>query len=879
MNIQVEHFRKQIEEKLPVYGTPEKAAQAVREFIEQMGVTPDDVMLANLQDATELVKASLKEIQILRRNSLVKPRDDWYNGPKPIDRHWPALKGYLEHVKNWEPENIQAIHESSSEVVSLLANPKKDQFRCRGLVVGYVQSGKTANMTAVISKAVDAGYNLIVLLAGITNKLRAQTQVRLEQDIVERHRTLWQLYTTKEELGDFCLPANSSFTMPVDGSAQLVVMKKVTSRLEAFSRTLDPDKTPPAIMRSLKVLLIDDECDQASVNSAKEEYDITTINKQIRTIIKKLPAVSYVGYTATPFANVFIDPFSANMDDLDDLYPEDFITCLPRSKGYFGTREVFGTDPFDAADEEAEETGLDMIRVIPDTEIDRIRPRRASDKDSFHPELTDHIESSLLWFLLSCAIRRGRGQAADHMSMLIHTSPNVIQHDRMANEVIRPWIKKHKHDLVAGRGYAWQRMQEIYKEETARVALSGFPAGSADASILLPFLKDVLEKLEVVVENGEMDLDERLNYRGEAKSYIVIGGSVLARGLTLEGLTVSFFLRTSKQYDTLLQMGRWFGYRNGYDDLPRLWTTKDLKSSFRSLAAIEEEIREDIALYKERNATPKDFAVKVRSIPGMAITAASKMKRAIRTSISFEGRHIQTIRFDYRSPGAVEGNWDAASAFMDTLLKEGECQVSDDRRLIRNVPFRLVRRFLADYSICDQHMDLRKDMLLGYLDKGESRLHHWNVGLICTDSGNLSEKPLGEYGQVNMNMRSRLQATPESYADIKALMSKSDVLIDAEDKTLQKSDGWETLKKKRPAVPLLLIYPIDRNSRPRESSRKIRTDLDALGDLIGIGVVFPGTRDRAGDYYAVELDAVTPEEIDEEELELDEEYGSIRETS
>jgi len=409
-NPQIETFIRQIRDKLPTYDTPEQAAEAVRTDIESLGMIFSTDMIENLSKALHCIQASFENVEILRRNSLIKKNDKWYNGPSHKDIHWPALKSYLSEMKHWDDETIASIDQSSSEVLSLLANPKTETFRHRGLVVGYVQSGKTANMTAVIAKAVDAGYNLIVLLGGMTNKLRTQTQGRVENDIVNRHRHLWQLYTTSEEGGDYTYPPNRSFTMPIPGYAQLVVMKKVASRLETFRKTIVDDKgkpkTPLTILRKLKVLIIDDECDQASVNSSSSDYDITRINEEIRKIIRSLPAVSYVGYTATPFANVFIDPYSHGKDALDDLYPEDFITALPRSKGYFGAREVFGFDPNKADEETVEEAGRNMIRNVPEETLDLLRPARRGDKDEFYPQLTKELESSILWFLITCAIRR-----------------------------------------------------------------------------------------------------------------------------------------------------------------------------------------------------------------------------------------------------------------------------------------------------------------------------------------------------------------------------------------------------------------------------------------------------------------------------------------
>lgn len=842
----------QIEAVLPKHASVEDAAAAVLTSLKTLGLDADQDLLENLNSAIETVNSRLGPIEILRRNSIIKPREQWYRGPSARDLHWPALRDYLVNTKGWGVDAVQSIDESSNEVVSLLANPSKSEFRCRGLVVGYVQSGKTANMTAVIAKAVDQGYNLIVLLAGMTNKLRAQTQTRIETDVVRRHRHHWERYTTEEENGDFTDPANRSFTMPKIGAAQLAVMKKEVNRLEAFQRTIAG--TPPAILTQLRVLLIDDECDQASVNAAKREFDMTRINEQIRKIIKALPAVSYVGYTATPFANVFINPFPHNAQELDDLYPEDFITALPRPEGYFGAREVFGEETDDAEDD----SGNNMIRIITD-KLDQYRPARAKEHASFVPTMGKNLRDAILWFLTTCAVRRSRGQADKHMTMLVHTSANIAPHERTA-EMIRGWLNDHGPDIRKGVGAEYRQLMDLIAIETGRVTPSKpFPSQAE----MLRLLGDVLDALEVVVENSASM--ERLEYSDQPSTYIVVGGSVLSRGLTLEGLSVSFFLRTSRQYDTLLQMGRWFGYRFGYEDLPRLWTTSNLAADFRALANIEEEIREEIAQYQKGNATPLDFAVRVRAIPGMAITSASKMRHAHRTSISFDGRHVQTIRFDHKDPDVVAGNWKAGARLITDAI--GRLVPDSERTLFTGVPVAHVRRFLQDYRISDAHMSLKEDMLLGYLDAAEARLPEWNVGVIVSSEGTPSDAELGPLGQVRTVRRAQLADTGTAFADIKALMSKRDILIDSEDNSFSKGEKWEALKLRRPPVPLLLLYPINKVSVPRPGSQT-RVALSAVGDLLGIGIVFPGEEDRAGNYFSVQLDAVSPEDIEAEEIEL-----------
>ncbi|WP_022706907.1 Z1 domain-containing protein [Paracoccus zeaxanthinifaciens] len=860
---QTETFATQLRQRHVNYGSLEDTANAIR--TELSAFTPfNDAMSAALAQAVELVREELQDVEILRPFSIIDPRPEWYSGPAIEERHWPALHEYLK-TKGWDPDTIGSLDDASSEVVSLLGNPNDDKFACRGLVVGYVQSGKTANMTAVMAKAVDAGYNLVIVLGGVTNKLRQQTQDRFEKDVL-RHRSLWQLYTTSED--DFVQPANGGFTMPADGHAQLIVMKKEGSRLKKLRRTID--RTPTAIMKKLKVLLIDDECDQASVNSARGEFDMTRINEEIRRALRALPAVSYVGYTATPFANVFINPYPYGNDmDLDDLYPRDFITALKRPVGYFGAREVFGSDSDDVDARER-----DMIRILGEDEPDLLRPKSPKDKEAFRPLMTPSLERAVLWFLASCAIRRARGQTDKHMSMLVHSSQYVAQHEYMS-ELIKNWVDERRDDFIADSGDAAAKLRQVFEDERTRSTAADGKGIPEQYDAVRKYLPDVLEQLTYPVENGVSDAEMRLDFSGSPVTCIVVGGTVLARGLTLEGLSVSFFLRTSRQYDTLLQMGRWFGYRQGYEDLPRLWTTDDLASKFRSLAVIEEEIREDIAMYRENGITPAQFAVRVRAIPGMAITSATKMRHAFPTSMSFAGKHVQTIRFNHRDSEIVGANWAAATKLVDAALQKGPGTIEKRGRLFRDVPLAAIRSFIRETDISEEHMDLKKPHLLQYLDDRTAGLEDWNVAVISTKSSTSSKRPLGRLGEVSTMRRSKLKQSSTLYADIKALMSKADILIDADEEPGNQHD-WSAYKACRPEKPLLLIYLIDAESPPDPTRKSTsRASLDAVSDLVGFGIVFPGQKDRSGNYFSVEIDGHAVDDTEEAGDELDfEEEGT-----
>ena len=858
---QVDALVKQIFEALPRAKDINAAVEEVRQRLDTLMPGYSASHPAEFAEAREVVERQFERIEVLHRHSVLQPRRQWYHGPTPSDLHWPAVREFLTNAKDWSESDVKGIDDASNEIVSLLANPAREHFSFRGLVVGHVQSGKTANMTAVAAKALDAGYHAVIVLAGLTNKLRYQTQVRLFDDLVSRNPLNWQVLTPNELDRDFRAPPHGGFLSHAD-KAQLVVIKKNVSPLGELRKAIE--NTFPAVRRQLRILVIDDECDQASINSARGELDMTAINRHIRELLSLLPAVTYVGYTATPFANVLINPYPAEGPALDDLYPRDFITALPRSSDYFGAERLFGTTPSDPDDLQPEEEGLDMIRDVPPDEEARLRPASLKDRGSFQPEMTDSLQTAILYFLASCAVRHARGDGARHMTMLVHTSTYVIAHKRVA-DLIEDWVDGNRGMVVDRGSVLGRRIRQIWAEEQRRVPpdITGAPAVSVDQ--IFDHLQTVLDAVEFPVENGASD--DRIDYTGEPKTYIVVGGSILARGLTLEGLTVSYFLRTTSQYDTLLQMGRWFGYRPRYQDLPRIWMPARLKLSFRNLAGVEQEIRDEIEQYRRQNLTPTDIAVRIRAIPGMAITAANKMRAARRCAVSYWGTHRQTFRFDHHEEGLLRRNWATASELVcraDAIGLRDERAEAAGRKLWRDVPWSEIHQFFDSYSVHRTHADLAPHMLLPFLKKDDKRLDRWNLGIVETEKGPQSAEPLGSAPAVRMVNRARL-VDDNDFVDIKALMSKRDLLFDCKEVGSNEA-GWDDLKATRAEivgeVPLLLLYPIDRNSEPQRKSN-VRTSLDAAFDIMGFGIVFPGAKAEGGDYVSVELQPLSADEIDE----------------
>jgi transcriptional regulator with XRE-family HTH domain len=834
------------------------AAKEARLSVENITGAPlDPQQLANWEAARKQIAAALDQpLEYLGNYSIRKPRrPDWYGGPKQTDVNWPPLQAFLLERRKWSPEAVGSIDRTSTEVVSLFENPAQSEFRGRGLVVGYVQSGKTANMTAVMAKAVDAGYKFIIVLAGLTNSLRKQTQARLEGDLRERNRYGWHLHTTDEDAGDFRTPANRWFN--IMDQAQLAVVKKNVAPLKRLIKTIE--KTPPAHRARMPVLIIDDECDQASVNAAGTQYDMTVINGLIRQLLFILPRVQYVGYTATPFANVLINP-EKPQGGLDDLYPEDFITALPMAAGYFGPESLFGRDPIDADNETYQESGLDMIRTIPDAETALLRPPSAKSRFDFQPKISPSLETSLRYFVLATAARRARGQKDEHSSMLVHSTVYTVTHDRMA-EAIANWKDTFK-DQWRTEKKLKKELHDLWQEEATKVDASRFGRIKESFSEVEKHIDDVLKDIEIVIENSFSE--SRLDFRSGPKKYIVVGGSVLARGLTIEGLMVSHFIRSSSQYDTLLQMGRWFGYRFGYEDLPRIWITKDLTTAFRDLAGVEAEIRADIAEYRLRDVTPADFAVRIKQIPGMAITAAAKMISAEECDVSFSGEHLQTIRFQHKNGEILKKNWEAGETLVNEALQGRSAETRPAGRLIKGVPLKAVLKFLRSYSASAK--DSFSDRLTEYIEaesrRADGPFREWNIGIVEPKDRKLSAKNLGGLGKVHLVNRARLKIErSDGAADIKALMSRRDVLIDVD--TSSGDLDWKKIKAKRQEIcgdkiPLLLLYAIDADSQAKAGS-EYRAPLDAVADVLSVGMVLPDRGERKS-YVRVALPQVKIED-------------------
>lgn len=832
--------------------TPEQALKQLARF----RLDPDEISAIRRRHESE----SLKIREMREPHSVVMDgRATWYTGPSPKDPCWPALTERLEK-RGITDDAFDKIDKASSKVVSLLSHPREPEFNTRGLVVGHVQSGKTTNFTAVAAKAADSGYRLFIVLAGIHNGLRRQTQMRLVDDLVVPNAALWHQLTSADF--DFKPPANpASYFAKSSEQHILCVVKKNTTVLKKFNRWLGQASE---YLRDCPTLIIDDEADQATVATK-------SINPLIREMLGKLPKAAYLGYTASPFANLLIDPAAD-----DDLYPRDFVVNLPQppTPSYFGTEVIFGRDPIDG---DEPDDGYDMVRGIPDEDVPLLRPAKRTDVEGFEPTVTETLRTAVLYFAMATAARRARGGGNPHSTMLVHTSVNKSVHLAFKPPLLA-LLNRTRMRLEAEEEGLLRELEALWAEETARVSARDFGERGVPFSELREHLLPVLRACRVILDNSESK--DRLDYENGPVVAIAVGGNTLSRGLTLEGLIVSYFVRATTAYDTLLQMGRWFGYRSGYADLPRIWMTDELRDWFHHLATVENEMRRDIDVYMVENKTPLQFAVRIKTHPALRVTAAAKMRDAVRASSAFGGQRVQTRYYKASDKPWLEGNLRASRKLVKVALERGAHVEHDDKRdryILRGVPYDAILAFLSEYSFHEKSVECDAGLLDKYIRRrvGNGALRTWNVALIGKEGSETNGT--FEYAPgivVNRVVRAKLETSPAEAADIKTLMSRRDALADLE-VAAPSAMAEEEIKKERvrqaPDVGLLTLYAIEPES---DSTRRLRTALSAVTDVIGVGLVFPrpeGVDDAIEwNYVSADLTGVDIEEDDLTDLESEE---------
>lgn len=672
--------------------------EVISEIVDQvMGLSPT---YSKNVDKNQLI-AELEtrfSVWIGRATALTDEKDHqaWLDSERKTDwRYWNRYRNWM--AAKLPQSGIDALDTVTDRVLGLLEDPSREgPWDRRGLVVGKVQSGKTANYTGLICKAADAGYTVIIVLAGLHNNLRSQTQMRLDegflgyespaivkpdttgvtplgvglQDPSIRPNTI----TNRSEKGDFSRSVAKNFAINPGSNPLLFVIKKNVSVLKNLLNWIkwacngkDAENDLPKMV-NIPLLMIDDEADHASVDTnaqffdengkPDEEHDPTRTNGLIRKILHTFEKSAYVGYTATPFANIFIHDKGRTEDHGEDLFPRSFIINLPSPSNYIGPACIFGVGNENEADTD---NGLPLVKEVSDHQVNERQGwmparHRNGHRPMYNGEyrVPPSVSEAICAFLLACAARRARGQKKRHNSMLIHVTRFIsVQH--AVKEQVDSDLKRLKRRIrfEDSEDEVLMRLARLWREDflptsekvTARIEDSSMkPVSWEEVQLYLP---EVVEDIKVLELNGSAgDALEYENHSETGLNVIAVGGDKLSRGLTLEGLTISYFLRSSRMYDTLMQMGRWFGYKPGYLDLCRLYTTSDLHDWYTLITEASEELRREFDHMAAVGGTPKDYGLRVRSHPALMVTSKVKMQNGTELEIAYAGSISETTVFD-----------------------------------------------------------------------------------------------------------------------------------------------------------------------------------------------------------------------------------------
>lgn len=821
----------------------------------------------------------------------------------------------------WKPESIQDLEEATIGILRRMNIDTSNTGPIKGLVIGHVQSGKTANMEALMAMAADHGWNMFIVLSGSIESLRLQTLRRMQKDLNQEGNLIWRGVEHPSRRSQYGERTQDFNFKPGSPMRYFTVCLKNTSRLKKLIDWIHADR---ASHDQMKILLIDDEADQASISNTaveyqKEQRERKGINKLIVHLVEdthykedrtcgKAGSMNYVMYTATPYANFL------NESTADSLYPRNFIWTLKTSNEYIGPNQIFGFNDPEKSD------GLDIKRWIPDDDLNRI----AALYDGSGSEIPESMKDAICWFVCAVAVMRN-WHYKKPISMLVHTSQKQANHDAVANAISK-WI-----DTSINDNTFTNRCRLVYEAETIRLSRQEWCRQFSDYGIPeneihdYPEFDEILPEIRFLIsqnishiklsESGDLEYRRSLHlvidncskngtnneneyvrlaypdpdivpYPSPAPAFIIVGGSTLSRGLTIEGLVSTFFLRASCQADTLMQMGRWFGYRKGYELLPRIWMTQDTIAKFRFLSELEVDLREDLKKYMLSEVRPVDYGPRLLCSPKVSWLKLTSKRHSVNAKVAemdFSGARPQTVIFE-RNNDTQRRNIKVTENFIGHLGTP--CISADGTGLFwKNVSLTLImeqllidrfsfsprsRVFNEIGAFCDWIRQLSRDHLLGEwsvivagTDEVRSGVsvpedsHHWIV------SGYQLKK-------VNRSRR-RPSGDIDADIDIGALRALKDLVADVDqtfipDESLTKQEQVDAIRKTAGVenIPMLIIYRIDKDSKPTRNIAG-RAMLNMECDIIGLQICIPG--DQINSKFCKRLTIQLPQKDKEEEVE------------
>ena len=831
---------------------------------------------------------------------------------------WQLYKNSL----GWKPESLTDLENATHGILRRLSTNTQATGPIKGLVIGHVQSGKTANMEALMAMAADHGWNMFIVLSGSIENLRVQTLRRMQNDLNQEGNLIWRGVehpSKKSQHGDRARDFNFKPNSPM---RYFTVCLKNAGRLKKLIDWIHADKASHDMM---KILVIDDEADQASISNTATEWtqevkERKGINKLIVNLVEDRHhkddqtkgsslAMNYVMYTATPYANFL------NETREDSLYPRNFIWTLKTSTEYIGPNQIFGIPDPDRSD------GLDIKRLVSDEDLEMI----SEIYDYTSSDLPISMQDSICWFLCATAAMRYWGYKKP-ISMLVHTSQKQDYHEAIASAISK-WINQKRNTNLM------ELCKKVYKREVKRLPKKSWIMQIPGYSIpedqirdypsfekIKPGLEILLgEAIQHIKMNEEGDLQyhaglhlvidncskngiqngsdhvrlaypdpDLIPYPSPAPAFIIVGGSTLSRGLTIEGLVSTFFLRASCQADTLMQMGRWFGYRKGYELLPRIWMTADTIAKFRFLSQLEVELRDDLKKYMVSDVTPIDYAPRILCSPKVSwlkLTSKNHQKNAIPAEMDFSGAKPQTVVFD-KSQEIQEKNIRIVEDFLSRL--PGTPVLSYDRSAVcwKNVSLSTITdHLLIDkfqfsarsrvFNEIDTFCEWIKQVMKSHdldkwsvivagkdevLQENESDIKHWKVANWQVGKVNRSKRDNGDDTSVDIGA---LRALKDCVADIDPDIVNTykehygPIAKQAHVDQIRKTAGMSN-------IPLLIIYRIDKDSTAMADSSE-RVDLKMPCDIMGIHICIPGEQVNVN--FRKKLTVRLPEKDKEDEVE------------
>ncbi len=799
---------------------------------------------------------------------------------------WSYSKRYFDYLafdKHWANDSIESIKKASDEILDHCGDPfSRDNVFVKGLVVGDIQSGKTASYTALINKAIDAGFKVVIVFTGTTKELRAQTQKRLDYEVMGLTRPNANRPFEKVGVGKYDVEAKvdcltnanidgelktprGTYTISDNSLAYLAVIKKTPKVLEAVIKFIqssvtcmnDPDNKLP-----YPVLIIDDEADLASINTKGTERlnEASGTNKLIRTILcKACRNVTYVGYTATPFANVFVKPYSeVSAEDADDIFPDDFIVTLPTPPGYSGVKDFFGI----TKDTQFDDSCLrkDLLAEISESDRAGFKKYQAAgvaSRDQVNLFFPDSLRKAMMCFLIGVGVKISRG-IRENCTMLVNVDVRTIYNQSLRENV------RDNFESICNQFLTLPEAREDFKNywenKMRNVSLIRFKEQGKE-------LKDTWEGIERGIEEAiswktydsvklitSAKGSDLLDYSATNHGlYVVVGGPKLSRGLTLEGLSVSYYGRNTHAFDTLLQMGRWFGYRRGWIDICRVFTTKRIANNFIEAAISLESFKDQVDKMKKQQSTPRDFGLQVLTYTSMMPTSPVKMRDAVKQKISFSGSLTQVL--DYKYSDKVH-NSDLVEKF---LQENGPAfqKRSGPNYVIENVDVAKILRFLRSYKSPSATVGL----WINYIEKLSSasgELHNWTVVLsskiIKGESDIYLDDGFGDRCYIKKASRAvRLDGRTDNGFSLRVLTRPTDFLdfFSEEDlKNLPKNldsyvfDDPFVIQRFTSDCALLGIYFFD----PKERDEDGGAIIERGSSSVGLGIWFPVSKGSDTEY-------------------------------